>query len=160
MNANPRLKRLLEPLQVKQVTLRNRIVKPAQVLGFAADDGNASPMLIDFYATLAKGGVGLIIVESSCVDYPIGGKGQNRLLIDDDAFIPSFSRLAETIHRHDCPAFLQLSHNGPAGHFSDLQPLAASALSAEDIPISDPRVKYDPPRAMTLADGSRVGHSI
>ena len=160
MSANRSPRRLLEPLQVKQVTLRNRIVKPAQVLGFAAEDGNAGPMLIDFYASLAKGGVGLIIVESSCVDYPIGGKGQNRLRIDDDAFIPSFSRLAETIHSHGCPTFLQLSHNGPAGHFSGLQPLAASALSAEDIPISDPRVKYDPPRAMTLADGSRVGHSI
>ena len=157
MSSGRRLKRLLEPLQVKQVTLRNRIVKPAQVLGFAADDGNASPMLIDFYATLAKGGVGLIIVESSCVDYPIGGKGQNRLLIHDDAFIASFSRLAETIHSHGCPTFLQLSHNGPAGHFSGLQPLAASALSAEEIPISDPRVKYDPPRAMTLAD---IEHAV
>ncbi|MDP2707204.1 MAG: FAD-dependent oxidoreductase [Burkholderiales bacterium] len=157
MSAGRRLKRLLEPLQVKQVTLRNRIVKPAQVLGFAADDGNASPMLIDFYATLAKGGVGLIIVESSCVDYPIGGKGQNRLLIHDDAFIPSFSRLADTIHSHGCPAFLQLSHNGPAGHFSGLQPLAASALSADDIPISDPRVKYDLPRGMTLAD---IEHAV
>ena len=156
MSANRRLRRLLEPLQVKQVTLRNRIVKPAQVLGFAAEDGNAGPMLIDFYASLAKGGVGLIIVESSCVDYPIGGKGQNRLRIDDDAFIPSFSRLAETIHGHGCPTFLQLSHNGPAGHFSDLQPLAASALSADEIPISDPRVKYDPPRAMTLADIERA----
>lgn len=157
MSAGRRLKRLLEPLQVKQVTLRNRIVKPAQVLGFAADDGNASPMLIDFYATLAKGGVGLIIVESSCVDYPIGGKGQNRLLIHDDAFIPSFSRLADTIHSHGCPVFLQLSHNGPAGHFSGLQPLAASALSADEIPISDPRVKYDPPRGMTLAD---IEHAV
>jgi len=157
MSADGRLTRLLEPLQVKQVALRNRIVKPAQVLGFAADDGNAGPMLIDFYATLAKGGVGLIIVESSCVDYPIGGKGQNRLLIHDDAFIPSFSRLAETIHSHGCPTFLQLSHNGPAGHFSGLQPLAASALAAEEIPISDPRVKYDPPRAMTLAD---IEHAV
>lgn len=156
MGADGRFKRLLEPLQVKQVTLRNRIIKPAQVLGFAAEDGNAGPMLIDFYATLAKGGVGLIIVESSCVDYPIGGKGQNRLRIDDDAFIPSFSRLAETIHGHGCPTFLQLSHNGPAGHFSGEQPLAASALSAEEIPISDPRVQYDPPRAMTLADIERA----
>ena len=157
MSAARRLERLLEPLPVKQVTLRNRIVKPAQVLGFAADDGNASPMLIDFYATLAKGGVGLIIVESSCVDYPIGGKGQNRLLIHDDAFIPSFARLADTIHSHGCPTFLQLSHNGPAGHFSGLQPLAASALSADEIPISDPRVKYDPPRGMTLAD---IEHAV
>ncbi len=154
--ADGRFRRLVEPLQVKQVRLRNRMVKPATTLGFAADDGNASPMLIDHYESLAKGGVGLIIVESSCVDYPIGGKGQNRLRIDDDAFIPSFSRLAETIHSHGCPTFLQLSHNGPAGKFSGLQPLAASALSAEEIPIADPRVKYDLPRAMTRAEIERA----
>ena len=128
--------RLLEPLQVKQVTLRNRIVKPAQVLGFAEDDGNAGPMLIDFYATLAKGGVGLIIVESSCVDYPIGGKGQNRLLIHDDAYIPSFSRLTEAIHAHGCPTFLQLSHNGPAGNFR---------ASSRWQPLRFPRKKFRSP---------------
>jgi 2,4-dienoyl-CoA reductase (NADPH2) len=157
MNPSGKISRLLEPLQVKGVTLRNRIVKPPQVLGFAADDGNASPMLIGHYEAIAKGGVGLLIVESTCVDYPIGGKGENRLRIDEDAFIPSFSRLAETIHGNGCPTFLQLTHNGPAGHFSGFQPLAASALSAEDSLLSDPRGKYDPPRAMTIAD---IEHTV
>ncbi|MCC6533360.1 MAG: FAD-dependent oxidoreductase [Burkholderiales bacterium] len=147
--------RLLEPLRVNQVTLRNRIVKPAQVLGFAAEDGNASAMQLAHYEALAQGGVGLLIVESSCVDYPIGGKGENRLRIDDDAFMPSFSRLAAAIHAHACPTFLQLSHNGPAAKFASMPPLAASALSAGELPVSDPRVAYDPPRAMTLADIER-----
>ncbi len=148
-------KKLLEPLEIKQIRFRNRMVKPAQVLGFAAGDGNASSMLIDFYETLAKGGVGMIIVESTCVDYPIGGRGPNRLRIDQDAFIPSLARLAEAIHSHGCPTFLQLSHTGPNAHFSGLQPLAASALSREEIPVSDPRVKNELPQAMTLSDIDR-----
>src|SRR3972149_3158153 len=107
LSADGRFKRLLEPLQVKQVTLRNRMVKSATTLGMAADDGNASPTLIDHYEALARGGVGLIIAEASCVDFPLGGMGRNRLRIDDDAFIPSLSRLAETIHGYGGAIFQQ-----------------------------------------------------
>ena len=146
------ISRLLEPLKVNGITLRNRIVKPPQVLGFAEDDGNASPMLIGHYEAIARGGVGLLTVESSCVDYPVGGKGQNRLRIDDDAFIPSFSRLAETIHANGCPTILQLTHNGPAGKFSGLQPLSASALPPEDALLFNPRGKFESPRAMSVAE--------
>ncbi len=157
MTTQGRTGRLLEPLQLKGVRLRNRIVKAPQVLGFAAADGNASPALIAHYEALAEGGVGLIIVESTCVDYPLGGKGENRLRLDDDAFTASFAQLAEAIHGHGCPAFVQLSHNGPAGKFSGQPPLAASALPESEAPISDPRGSYDPPRAMTLAD---IEHAV
>ena len=147
-----RFKKLLEPLQVKNVRFRNRMVKPATTLGFAASDGNVSDMQIAFYSGLAQGGVGLLITESSCVDFPIGGKGENRLRLDDDVFIPSFSRLTEAIHSHGCPTFLQLTHNGPAGTFSGLRPLVPSELAEDDDPVADPRMKYDQPRAMTRAD--------
>lgn len=157
MKTDGRTSKLLEPLRIRGVTLRNRIVKAPQVLGFAAADGNASPALIAHYEALAEGGVGLIIVESTCVDYPVGGKGENRLRLDDDAFTPSFARLAAAIHGHGCPAFLQLSHNGPAGKYSGQPPLAASALSENDAPVSDPRGSYDPPRAMTPAD---IAHAV
>lgn len=149
--------RLLQPLQVKNLRFRNRMVKPATTLGFAGADGSASPMLIDFYENLARGGVGLLITESSCVDFPVGGKGENRLRIDDDQFLPSFQRLTDAIHRHGCPSIIQLTHNGPAGTFSGLQPLVPSVLSKEDDPVADPRMAYDPPRAMTKAD---IDHTI
>lgn len=143
---------LLSPLKVRNVTFRNRMVKPATTLGFAEHDGTAGPMITEFYETIARGGVGLIIVESSCVDFPVGGKGENRLLVDNDRFIPSFTRLAEAIHKHGCPTFLQVTHNGPAGAFSGIPPLVPSLLSPEDNPEADPRMQYESPREMTLAD--------
>ena len=143
---------LLSPLKVRNVTLRNRMVKPATTLGFAEHDGTAGPMITEFYETIARGGVGLVIVESSCVDFPVGGKGENRLLVDNDRFIPSFTRLAEAIHKHGCPTFLQVTHNGPAGAFSGIPPLVPSLLSPEDNPEADPRMQYESPREMTLAD--------
>ena len=45
--------RLYQPLQLKGVRLRNRIVKPPQVLGFAAADGNASDKPIGHCEALA-----------------------------------------------------------------------------------------------------------
>lgn len=156
MRSHGRYVKLLEPLKVKQVTFRNRMVKAATTLGFAAADGNASPMLIEFYEGVARGGVGLLIVESSCVDFPVGGKGENRLRIDEDRFIPSFSRLADAIRRHGCPTFLQATHNGPAGTFSGLQPLVPSVLSEAENPVADPRMSYDPPRAMSRSDIEQV----
>lgn len=147
---------LLSPLTLKHRTLRNRIVKSSTVLGFAAEDGNAGQMLIDWYEALARGGAGMVIAESSCVDYPLGGKGENRLRIDDDAYIASFSRLADAIHRHGSATILQLTHNGPAGKFSGQPPVAASELPQSEVPLSDPRVKYDPARAMTQADIDRT----
>jgi 2,4-dienoyl-CoA reductase (NADPH2) len=151
-----RYRHLLAPLALSGLVLRNRIVKSSTVLGFAAEDGNAGAMLVDHYEALAQGGAGLIVAESSCVDFPLGGKGENRLRIDEDRFVDSFARLADGIHRHGAATILQLTHNGPAGKFSGLQPIAASALAPEEIPVSDPRVKYDPPRAMTRADIERA----
>lgn len=156
MHSHGHFKNLLSPLHVKRVTFRNRMVKPATTLGFAASDGNVSQMQLDFYDAIARGGVGMVMAESSCVDFPVGGKGENRLRLDDDRFIPSFARLADVIHSHNCPTFIQLTHNGPAGTFSGLQPLVPSALREEDRPEADPRMKYDEPREMTIADIEHV----
>ena len=60
---------LLEPFQIGQVKTRNRIVKAAQGMAFATEDGYVSQMNLDYYETLALGGVGLIIVENSGIDF-------------------------------------------------------------------------------------------
>jgi len=156
MYDNANFKNLLSPLQVKGVRFRNRMVKSATTLGFAASDGNVSQMQLDFYEAIARGGVGMLMAESSCVDFPVGGKGENRLRIDDDRFMPSFVRLTDLVHSHKCPIFVQLTHNGPAGTFSGLQPLVPSALREEDRPDADPRMKYDEPREMTISDIEHV----
>ena len=67
--------KLFEPFTIRDVKLRNRIVKPAQGMVFASDDGYVTERNRGYYETLAKGGVGLIIVEIACVDFPAGASG-------------------------------------------------------------------------------------
>ncbi len=125
-------KNLFEPLQIKHVKFRNRLVKPAQRLCYADSDGMVGQRNLDFYETIARGGVGAIIVEHAYVDFPLGKK-DTQISIADDRFIPSLAALAEVIHKHGCPVIQQISHAGPAhnSYLCSEQAVAPSALSEE-----------------------------
>ena len=111
---DPTYQHLLEPYQLKHLTLKNRIVKTAQWLIYPEPDGSVGERLLAFYDTLAQGGVGLVTVEESICDYPLGASNVPHIRLDDDRFLPGLTRLAETIHRHDVPAVVQITHAGPA----------------------------------------------
>src|SRR4030043_2380471 len=147
MAKNPEFHKLLEPFHIGKVKTRNRIIKAAAGTSFwnpgehrITEKGKA------FYESLARGGVGLIMVESPIVEYPFDEPGDVRLRIDDDKYIQDMSELAEVIHKHGCPAFVQLYHRGPWGGVYALMapPVAASAVTIK----SEFDVHEDqPPRA-------------
>lgn len=60
---------------------------PPMGTNLASEFGSVTDRLIDYYVERAKGGVGLIIVENTAVDWP-GGKA-----------IPLSLRIAEIINR-------------------------------------------------------------
>jgi len=124
---------LLRPLQLKNVTLKNRIVKTSQCFVYAESDGSVGDRLKSFYASVASGGVGLVIVEESCCEYPLGVSWMPHIRLDDDKFIPGLGELAAVIHSHDCPAFVQITHAGPAHQPFDGQPPVAP--SSIDPPV-------------------------
>jgi 2,4-dienoyl-CoA reductase (NADPH2) len=144
-------KHLLEPGNIGKVKTRNRIVKTAAGTRYShCEDIHLTDMARTYYEALARGGSGLIIVESPAIEFPLGTTTFNRFRIDDDKFLPVFSELAGAIHKHSCPAFLQLYHSGPwhKQKMAGLQPVAASAVetSAE---LDRPK---DKARALTIAE--------
>ncbi len=66
-----------------------------------------------FYEGIARGGVGLLIVDAPVIDYPLGVRWRRRYRIDDDRYIQGLSELVEVIHRHGCPTFMLMNHDGP-----------------------------------------------
>ena len=60
--------KLLEPVKVGVMSLRNRIVMPPMETRLSRPDGSVTKAMIDYYAERAKGGVGLLIVENTFVD--------------------------------------------------------------------------------------------
>ena len=97
---NDAYRNLLTPFRIKGVALKNRIVKSGQWTVYAEPDGSIGDRLIAYYEDLASGGVGLITVEESVCDFPLGASRMPHIRLDEDRFIPGLARLAAAVHRH------------------------------------------------------------
>ncbi len=123
--------RLFTPGKIGGMEMKNRIVMPPMGSAYAASDGQVSDMLVDHYEQRARGGVGLVIVEFTCVYSPWGVLRPEEPLIDDDRFIPGLSRLAQAIKKHGARAAIQLAHPGRESHskYTNSQPVAPSPIA-------------------------------
>jgi 2,4-dienoyl-CoA reductase (NADPH2) len=132
-----RFARLLEPGRIGPVKSRNRIVKTgAGTFMWHEEETRMNAAILAYYESLARGGVGLLIVESPTIDYPLGARWPQRYRIDDDKYINGLSELVQVIHKHGCPTFMQMNHDGPWERailgmppFFEGQPIAASAVT-------------------------------
>jgi 2,4-dienoyl-CoA reductase (NADPH2) len=113
MAGNGGFDKLLEPGQIGSVKTRNRIIKTgAGMLMWHKDDTHMNEKMLAFYESMARGGVGLLVVEAPAIEYPRGIRWPERYRIDDDKFIKGLSELVDIIHKHNCPTFMQMNHDG------------------------------------------------
>ena len=149
MSRQAKFDKLLSPLSINKVQLKNRMVKTASSLGVAKENGEVSDLTLCFYETLAKGGVAMIIVEHGFVDYPRGMTGAGRIANSDDKYLPGLTRLAAAIHSGGAVGVAQLGHAGPS-QWKEVseQPVAASSLMGAD----NPQPKYPPFREISLSE--------
>ena len=69
---------LFEPGSIGTMTLKNRLIMPPISTNLAGEDGTVSEELLSHYAERARGGVGLVTVESVCrlpAGPPAGARG-------------------------------------------------------------------------------------
>lgn len=106
------MSKVFEPIKVKNVAIRNRIVVPPMVcFGYSDAKGEVSEAHIEHYETLAKGGAGLIIVEATCVAED-GRLSMDQLGLWNDNQVSEMSRLVTRCHRHGAKVLIQLHHAG------------------------------------------------
>jgi 2,4-dienoyl-CoA reductase (NADPH2) len=138
----------MESAYIGPVHTRNRIMKNGTGLFYdtKADRGHMNDTNIAAYETLSKGGVGLLVAASApLIDADCPG-----FRIDRDEFIPGFSKLAAAIHKHGCPAFVQIFHVGP---MSPLFFKAPGGVAASSIPKSEsPRPFFEVARELTISE--------
>jgi 2,4-dienoyl-CoA reductase (NADPH2) len=165
MASRSRFEKLMEPGNIGRVRTRNRIIKTASGGGLVEKDGTAGETIRSHYEALAKGGVGLIIFEFCTVEWP---RGSNRpglvgATIHDDKYIPGYSELTKTVHKHGCPIFIQLYHSGMwyipgEGNVDPGDKIAVSVLTEDDFPtrelsnLSHSELSVGKARELTLAD--------
>lgn len=103
---------LFSPCKIGNVEIKNRICKAPQTTGFSHMDGTVSSRLIRCYEDLAKGEVGMIIVEYAYVDNKYSKSASNQLGICDDEYMVGLGWLADTIKNNDCVPCIQIEHCG------------------------------------------------
>ena len=59
---------LFEPFKLKQISLRNRIAVPP-MCQYMAEEGRVNDWHLSHYASMARGGAGLVIVEATAVPH-------------------------------------------------------------------------------------------
>ncbi len=107
---------LFSPFRIGHLEIKNRIVMPPMVcFGLGDDDGLVTDEHVAHYEARAKGGVGLIIVEATCVSRT-GRLSPDQLGLWSDDHIPGFTRLAEACHRHGAKILVQIHHGGLNSH--------------------------------------------
>ena len=97
---------LLQPIQVGNLTLKNRIMFPPLTTGYEERDGSIGQRSLAFYERLAKGGAGFVVIGDVA---PVMTASPTPKLFDDRQ-IPAFRRLADALHQYDCKVALQIFH--------------------------------------------------
>ncbi len=118
-------------IRIGNVTVPNRFVVPPMGNNFANTDGTLSERSKAYYQERAKGGFGLITIESTVVYQETKGGPRKPCLFSDDT-VESFREVADACHEYGAKVSIQLQHAGPEGN-SKLTgyPLkAASAMPA------------------------------
>jgi 2,4-dienoyl-CoA reductase-like NADH-dependent reductase (Old Yellow Enzyme family)/thioredoxin reductase len=103
---------LFAPLTLRGVTLPNRLVMAPMSTELGGRDGEVTPAMIAFYRERALGGMGLIIVEYTCVDPDTGRAHEYQLTLDDRKNLDGHRRLVRTIHEAGARIFMQIQHGG------------------------------------------------
>ena len=106
---------MFQPIEIGNMTVKNRFVVPPMGNNFANTDGTMSEQSAAYYAERAKGGFGLITIEATVV-HPDAKGGPRKPCLYDDSMIESFQKVIEACHREGAKVSIQLQNAGPEGN--------------------------------------------
>ena len=139
-NSSNRFPKLFEPGQIGSLKLKNRLVRTAAGVDYLDENDFVKlEQELPFYEALARGGVGLIGLGGTILDYPLGAIHPGQPRFEDDKFMPGYQKITEVVHKYDCRIYAQIHHAGPLhGIFNTMmndgvQPVSSSGLSRSEL---------------------------
>ncbi|WP_419992988.1 FAD-dependent oxidoreductase [Streptomyces boninensis] len=102
---------LLQPFQLKHLTLRNRVVSTSHEPAFG-EDGLPKDRYRAYHVEKARGGVGLTMMGGSAVVSPDSPPSFGNLLLYRDDITPWLRRLADDVHAAGAAVMCQVTHLG------------------------------------------------
>ncbi len=102
---------LLQPFQLKHLTLRNRIMTTSHEPAYPVD-GMPKERYAAYHAERAKAGVALTMTAGSAAVSRDSPPVFNNILAYKDEVVPWIQNLTDAVHEHGCAAMIQLTHLG------------------------------------------------
>lgn len=92
-----KFKAMFQPIEIGNMTVKNRFVVPPMGNNFANTDGTMSEQSVAYYAARAKGGFGLVTIEATVV-HPDAKGGPRKPCLYDNSTIDSFKKIIDACH--------------------------------------------------------------
>jgi N-methyl-L-proline demethylase len=102
---------LLQPYQLKNLRLRNRIIITAHEPAYP-EDGMPKDLYRAYHVERAKAGIALTMTAGSAAVSPDSPPVFNNILAYKDEVVPWLRRLADACHEHGAAVMIQLTHLG------------------------------------------------
>ncbi len=102
---------LLQPYQLKHLTLRNRIMTTSHEPAYP-EDGMPKARYCAYHAERAKAGVALSMTAGSAAVSKDSPPVFNNILAYKDEVVPHIQNLTDACHEHGCAVMIQLTHLG------------------------------------------------
>src|SRR6266536_1387755 len=101
------LTKVFEPIEIRHLEVPNRIVATAHGTGFSGGELLGGPDLIAYQVALARGGVGLSVLEATAVH-----NSSQAMTRSDDRVIERYQEIMEAIRPYGTRVFQQVFHPG------------------------------------------------
>lgn len=102
---------LLQPFQLKHLTLKNRIMTTSHEPAYP-EDGMPKERYTAYHAERAKAGVALAMTAGSAAVSKDSPPVFNNVLAYKDEIVPWIQQLTDGCHEHGCAVMIQLTHLG------------------------------------------------
>ncbi len=123
---------LLQPYQLKHLTLKNRIMITSHEPAYP-EDGMPKERYAAYHAERAKAGVAMTMTAGSAAISKDSPPVFNNILAYKDEVVPWIQKLTDRCHEHDCAVMIQLTHLGrrTAWNKGDWLPVISSSHRRE-----------------------------
>lgn len=135
---------LLQPFQLKHLTLRNRIMTTSHEPAYP-QDGMPKERYAAYHAERAKAGVALAMTAGSAAVSRDSPPVFNNILAYTDEVVPWVQNLTDAVHEHDCAVMIQLTHLGRRTNWNkgDWLPSVSSSKHREPAHHAYPKLIED-----------------
>lgn len=141
MMGNGVLDPLLQPLQLKRLTLRNRIVSTSHEPAYG-EDGLPKDRYRRYHVEKARGGCALTMIGSTLVGQDSPASFGYNLELHHDNAVTWLRRLAEDVHSEGAAVMVQITHLGRRTnpYAGDWLPIVGPSAIPEPFHRSTPKV--------------------